>query len=59
VFDLLKSWTVNGPARTWMRPHNSLRDGQQAWLSLVNHFEGEAQHDRVKDNANAAIAAAR
>jgi hypothetical protein len=42
-----------------MRPHNSLRDGQQAWLSLVNHFEGEAQHDRVKDNANAAIAAAR
>jgi hypothetical protein len=27
-------------------------------LSLVNHFEGEAQRDRVKDNAYATIAAA-
>ncbi len=59
VFNLLKSWTVNRPAWTWMRSHNSLRDGRQAWLSLVNHFEGEAQRDRVKDNAYAAIAAAR
>lgn len=38
---------------------NSSRDGQNAWLALLNHHEGEAQKDRVKDNAYAAIAAAR
>jgi hypothetical protein len=59
VFDLLKSWTVNGPAWTWMRSQNAIRNGRQAWLAIVNHFEGEAQRDRVKDNAYAAIAVAR
>ncbi len=59
VFDLLKSWTINGPAWTWMRAYNSIRNGRQAWLALVNHFEGDAQRDRVKDAAYAAIAAAR
>jgi len=59
VFDLLKSWTINGPAWTWMRAHNSTRNGRLAWLSLVNHFEGDAQRDRVKDAAYASIAAAR
>ena len=54
VFDLLKSWTINSPAWTWMRASNVLRDGRQVWLS-----EGEAQRDRVKDNAYAAIASAR
>jgi hypothetical protein len=43
VFDLLKSWTINGPAWTWMRAFNSTRNGRQAWLSLVTHFEGNAQ----------------
>ncbi len=59
VFDLLKSWTLNGPAWTWMRAHNGTRNGRQAWLALVDHFEGDAQRDRVKDNAYAAIAAAK
>ena len=59
VFDLLKSWTLNGPAWTWMRAHNSTRNGRQAWLSLIAHFEGDAQRDRVKDNAYASLAAAK
>jgi hypothetical protein len=59
VFDLLKSWTLNGPAWTWMRAHNNTRNGRAAWLGLVAHFEGDAQRDRVKDQAYAAIAAAR
>jgi len=57
VFDLLKSWTINGPAWTWMRAYNSIQDGRRAWLASVNHFEGDAQQDRVKDQAYAAIAA--
>jgi len=59
VFDLLKSWTVNGPAWTWMRSFNTTRNGRGAWLSLINHFEGDAQRDKVKDQAYAAIAAAK
>jgi hypothetical protein len=59
VFDLLKSWTINGPAWTWMRAHNVTRNGRQALRALVNHFEGDAQRDRVKDAAYASIAAAR
>jgi hypothetical protein len=59
VFDQLKSWTINGPAWTWMRAYNSIRDRRRAWLALVNHFEGDAQRDRVKDQAYAAIAAAK
>jgi hypothetical protein len=59
VFDFLKSWTLNGPAWTWMRSHNATRDGRAAWLALVAHYKGDVQHDRVKDNAYAAIAAAR
>jgi hypothetical protein len=59
VFDLLKSWTVNGPAWTWMRSFNTTRNGRRAWLSLINHFEGDAQRDKVKDQAYAAIAAAK
>jgi hypothetical protein len=42
LFDLLKSWTVNGPAWTWMRAFNSTWNGRQAWLPLVTHFEGDA-----------------
>ena len=59
VFDLLKSWTINGPVWTWMRAHNVTRNGRQAWRALVNHFEGDAQRDCVKDAAYASIAAAR
>jgi hypothetical protein len=59
VFDLLKSWTINGHAWTWVRSFNSTRNGRQAWLALVNHFEGDAQRDKVKDHAYAAIAAAK
>jgi hypothetical protein len=59
VFDLLKSWTLNGPAWTWMHAHNSTRNGRQARLSLLGHFEGDAQRDRVKDNAFASIMAAK
>ena len=43
VFDLLKSWTINGPAWTWMRAYNSIQDGRRAWLASVNHFEGDAR----------------
>jgi hypothetical protein len=50
VFDYLKSWTLNGPAWTWMRNFNSSRNGQATWLALVNHYEGDAQKDRVKDH---------
>ncbi len=43
VFDLLKSWTIIGPSWTWMHSFNTIRNGLQAWLALINHFEGEAQ----------------
>jgi hypothetical protein len=59
VFDHLKSWTLKGPAWTWMRQYNTHRDGRNAWLALVAHFEGDAQKDRVKDHAYASIAAAK
>jgi hypothetical protein len=57
VFDFLKSWTLNGPAWTWMRAFNSTRNGRASWQALINHVEGDAQRDRVKDQAYAAIAA--
>jgi hypothetical protein len=41
-----------------MRAFNTTRDGRQAWLVLVNHFEGDARRNRIKDAAYAAIAAA-
>jgi hypothetical protein len=59
VFDILKSLLVNGPAWTWMRAYNNTRNGHQAWISLVNHFEGDAEWDRVKDHAYSSIAAAK
>jgi hypothetical protein len=59
VFDFLKSWTLNGPAWTWMRSFNATRNGRASWQALMNHFEGDAQKDRVKDHAYAAIAAAK
>jgi hypothetical protein len=59
IFDLLKSWNLNGPAWTWMRAFNHTRNGRASWQALVNHFEGEAQRDRVKDHAYAAIASAK
>jgi hypothetical protein len=59
VFDFLKSWTLNGPAWTWMRAYNATRNGRASWLVFVNHFEGDAQRDRVKDHAYAAITAAK
>ena len=59
VFDFLKSWTLNGPAWTWMRAYNATRNGRASWQALINHFEGDAQRDRVKDHAYAAIAAAK
>jgi hypothetical protein len=45
VFDFLKSWTLNGPAWTWMRAYNATRNGRASWLVFVNHFEGDAQRD--------------
>ena len=42
-----------------MRAFNNTRNGRASWHALVNHFEGDAQRDRVKDNAYAAIAAAK
>jgi hypothetical protein len=42
-----------------MRSHNATRNGRAGWLDLAAHYEGDAQRDRVKDNAYAAIAAAR
>jgi hypothetical protein len=59
VFNLLRSWTLYGPAWTWMRAYNSTRNGGEAWLALVSHFEGDAQHDHVKDHAYAVIASAK
>jgi hypothetical protein len=59
VFDHLKSWTLKGPAWTWMRQYNASRDGRNAWLALVAHFEGDAQRDRVKDLAYASKASAK
>jgi len=59
VFDFLKSWTLKGPAWTWMRAFNATRNGRASWQALVQHFEGDAQRDRIKDHAYAAIAAAK
>jgi len=58
VFDFLKSWTLKGPAWTWMRAFNSTRNGRASWQVLIIHFEGKAQRDRVKDHAYAVITAA-
>jgi hypothetical protein len=35
-FDLIKSWTLYGPA--WTREWNSYQNGRGAWLALVAHF---------------------
>ncbi len=40
VFDALKSWKLNGPARTWLRAWNNTRHGRNAWPALVSDFEG-------------------
>jgi len=58
VFDHLKSWTLNGPAWTWIRSFNTSRNGRAAWQALLDHYEGDAQKDRVKDAAYASIAQA-
>jgi len=58
VFDYLKSWTLYGPAWTWIRSFNTTRNGRVAWLALLEHFEGDTQRDRVKDAAYAAISQA-
>lgn len=59
IFDYLKSWTLNGPAWTWMHNFNNAQDGRRAWLALLAHFEGDAQKDRIKDNTYASIQAAK
>ncbi len=59
VFNFLKLCTLNGPAWTWMRSFNSTRDGRGSWLALLNHYEGDAQRDRVKDATYASIANAK
>jgi hypothetical protein len=59
VFDILKSLLINGPAWTWIRAFNNTRNGRQAWISLITHFEGDVQRDRVKDHAYSSIAATR
>jgi hypothetical protein len=59
VYDYLKSWTLNGPAWTWIRSFNNARNGRAAWIALLDHYEGDAQRDRVKDAAYAAISQAR
>jgi hypothetical protein len=59
VFDFLKSWTLNGPAWTWMHAFNATRNGRASWQALVAHFEGDAQKDHIKDQAYAAIASAK
>ncbi len=58
-FDLIKSWTLYGPAWTLIREWNSYQNGRGAWLALVAHFEGDAQFDRVKDHAYASISLAK
>jgi hypothetical protein len=58
VFDHLKSWTLNGPAWTWIRSFNTSRNGRAAWQALLDHYEGDAQKDWVKDAAYALIAQA-
>jgi hypothetical protein len=42
-----------------MRNYNAARNGRAAWTALTMYYEGDAQKDRVKDNAYAAIAAAK
>ncbi len=49
VFDLLQSWTLNGPVWTWVQAYNSTQNGHASWQALVAHYEGDAQCDRVKD----------
>jgi hypothetical protein len=55
VFDYLKSWTLNGPAWTWIQAFNTNRGGRAAWLALLEHYEGDALRDHVKDAAYLAI----
>jgi hypothetical protein len=59
VFDFLKSWTLNGPAWTWMRAFNTTRNGRASWQALINHIEGDAQRNRVKVHAYVSISAAK
>jgi hypothetical protein len=42
-----------------MRNFNATHNGRAAWLALINHYEGEAQKDQVKDQAYSNILAAK
>jgi hypothetical protein len=42
-----------------MRAFSATRNGRASWQALINHFEGYAQSDWVKDHAYASISAAK
>jgi hypothetical protein len=57
VFDYLKSWTIKGPAFIWIKAYDDpIRNGRAAWMALLQHYEGDAQRDHVKDAAYSTIA---
>jgi hypothetical protein len=59
VFDLLKSWTINGPAYPWTKQFSNTRNGRVAWLAMLAYYEGNVARDRVKEAAYASIANAK
>jgi hypothetical protein len=40
-----------------VRNYNNTRNNCDAWLALVGHYEGDAQKDCIKDQANTNILA--
>jgi hypothetical protein len=58
VYDLLQSLTLNGLAWPWINMYQTTRDGQNAWKSLINYYEGESARTHGKQECYNAIAKA-
>jgi hypothetical protein len=55
VYDELKALLIQGPAYTWIRPFDRMRNGRAAWKALINHYEGTAEQNKIKEAAYATI----
>jgi hypothetical protein len=55
VFNHLQSWTLEGPAWTWMHQFSNSQNSRAAWQELLFHYNGDAEKDRVKDTTYSAI----
>jgi hypothetical protein len=49
VFGMIKQLTLNGVAFSYIDNEINRKNGHEAWLTLRQHYEGEAQVNRQKD----------